>query len=243
MVDAFKSGFARLCAAALLTIAGTAAHAASFAFEGVFGADDDVALFEFTVGAGALVEIRTFGYGGGTMVDGTVVPSGGFDPAIWLFAGDGSFTGAFNEDWDVAGSQATPDPITGGRYDARISRFLGAGDYVLALTQYENAPLAALNPALKLMDGFLYDGQPHYTVTLQSPWCPAGSNFCDYWVLGSGSSRQSLLRNGNYAIQFVNVDGVSPPPTSRVPLPAALPMLASALLGLAALRRTRRRPV
>ena len=142
-----------LCAAAALWLAGASAEAASFKYQGLFGQDDDVVLFDFTVDTAGFVEIRNYGYGGGVMFDGTVIDSGGFDNAIWLFNGDGSYTGIFDEDWDNAGSGALPDPITGGRYDSRIRRFLTAGDYVVALTQYETAPIRPKKSATRFQPG------------------------------------------------------------------------------------------
>ena len=60
-----------LFAAAVLWLAGETAQAASFKYQGLFQEDDDVQLFDFTVGTGGgIVEIRNYGYGGGTMFDG-----------------------------------------------------------------------------------------------------------------------------------------------------------------------------
>ncbi|SES70175.1 DVUA0089 family protein [Oceanicella actignis] len=204
-----------------------------FTATGTFAADDGVALFQLTLDASGSVDLRTFGYAGGTMEDGTSVPAGGFDPALWLFAADGSFlTG--NDDGAGVGS----DPVTGQPYDARISGPLGAGTYFLALTQYQNTPLAATDPGKTLADGFTYDGQPHYTATLQAGFCDPTSFFCDSWVVDG----KSVLRTGDYAVQAKGVSSFTPlsdPSPSPVPLPAGLPLLLGAFAGLAALGRRR----
>ncbi len=54
-------------------------QAADFSFRGNFSTDDEVHLFNFSVGATSTVTLKTLSYAGGTQADGTVISAGGFD--------------------------------------------------------------------------------------------------------------------------------------------------------------------
>ena len=96
-----------------------------------------------------VVDIRSYGYAGGTTSTGTVVPRGGFDTILTLF----SASGVFIDDNDD-GAGAAVDPTTGQAADARITANLAAGSYILALTQYDNFSIG------NLADGFGETGHP-----------------------------------------------------------------------------------
>jgi hypothetical protein len=55
------------------------AGAADITLQGTFTADDNVQLFSVSLAAAVPVDIRSYGYAGGTTSTGTVVPRGGFD--------------------------------------------------------------------------------------------------------------------------------------------------------------------
>ena len=208
-----------LLAGVVLTasLSGTAS-AAVFSFRGNIGADDTVQLFNFTVGAQSSVSFRTFSYAGGTQGDGTVISRGGFDPILAVFDSSGAFIGQ-NDD----GAGVPVDPLTGRAFDTALTTNLAAGDYTVSVMQYDNF---ALGP--NLSDGFRRDGNPFFTAALGG--CINGQ-FCDV-------SNVSPFNNRSNAWAF-DISGVQD--ADVVPLPAAAPLLASALglLGFFGVRRRR----
>ena len=212
-----------LSSAALVAACGTA-QAADFSFTGMFQNDNDVQLFDFSVGAESLVTLVTYSYAGGTMADGTVIISGGFDPILALFDAD---TGAFIDDNDDGSfPDVGTDPDTGVEYDTFFQETLSAGNYTVAVSQYDNFRVGNLS------DGFTYDGPGNENFTVVLSGCNA-TIFCD---VADG------VRNGNWAFDILNVEDASTPETpSAVPLPAGFPLLIGALGGLAIIRRKQKR--
>lgn len=136
--------FAFAAAAAL----STPALADDYSYIGTLDDPNQVLLFDFTVGAESNVTLRTYSYAGGTMADGTVVSSGGFDPILALFDG----TGAYITQNDDGGSAHVPGD--GGRYyDTYLNRLLAPGTYTVSVMAYSNF---ANGP--NLSDGFENDG-------------------------------------------------------------------------------------
>ncbi len=197
--------------AAAAALFGASAHALPVSGTGVFAANDDVATLTFTLSAATQVDIRSYGYAGGVMDDGTVIAPGGFDPMIWLFdmAGELLFS---NDDGPI--SVVGVDPVTGAQFDPFLTAFLGAGDYTVAVTQYKYTPITS-----NIAGGF---AQTDLDLTA-STGCAAGL-FCD--AFGD-------TRTGAWALDVTARAGVS-----EVPLPAAAPML---LLGIAGIGFAARR--
>lgn len=211
-----------LSSVALVTVCGSV-QAADFSFTGMFENDNDVQLFDFSVGAESLVTLRTYSYAGGIMADGTIIAAGGFDPILALFNAD---TGAFIDDNDDGSfPDVGIDPVTGEAYDTFFQATLGVGNYTVAVSQYDNFALGNV-PGGNLSAGFTYDGPGNENFTaVFDPTCI--TLFCDV----EGDSR-----TGNWAFDILNVESASTPP-SAVPLPAGLPLLIGALGGLAVVRR------
>ncbi|MBX2863706.1 MAG: DVUA0089 family protein [Leptolyngbyaceae cyanobacterium MAG.088] len=155
---------------AVVATLGSAAFAVDLSFRGTFAQDDDVHLFNFSVGATSTVTLRTYSYAGGTQADGTVINAGGFDPILSLFNGNGILIGLGDD--DLSGTVAA-DLTTGQAYDSLLEISLDAGDYTVALTQYDN-----FSNTTNLADGFSQTGNGNFTSDFVN--CTTQSSFCDF---------------------------------------------------------------
>lgn len=194
-----------LAVALTAAFAASPARAANITLQGLFAKDDDGQLFNFAVASDSSVDIRSYGYAGGTTATGASVPRGGFDTVLTLFSASGAFLNG-NDD----GPGVAPDPSTGLAADARISANLTAGSYILALTQYDNFSIG------NLAAGFGEMGRPNFTA--DSSFASGGS--CPGNMFRDISGTEGRCRNGNWAISFNNV--ASATPATAVPEPSAL---------------------
>ena len=163
-------------ATALTALAPLSAAAApiDLSFTGALSADDDVAFFDFSVeDIESIVTVRTVSYAGGTLLDGTEVAAGGFDPIVSLFEAGGDLI-AENGD----GDDVPVDPDTDAAFDAFLNTRVPIGDYTLAISQYDNFAAGGTLGA-----GFDEAGDPNFTTIFG---CDAGQ-FCDF----TGASRSS----------------------------------------------------
>lgn len=199
-----------------LAIISLNAGADNFSFTGTFAADNDVQLFDFTADGSSTIALRSYSYGGGIQADGNVVSEGGFDPILALFDNTGLLIG-INDD-DALGIVGT-DSVTGFSWDTYLTTDLVAGDYIVAVMQYNNRPGTNTVGVTMLSDGFTYD-DPFFTTTLGG--CTNGQ-FCDT----SGANRTN-----EWAFDVLNVE------TARViPVPAAFWLFGSGLIGLIGVSR------
>jgi len=208
---------------AMVGLSATRAEAANFSFTGNFTADDNVQLFNFSVGVSSTVTLRTWSYAGGVNAAGNTIARGGFDPILALF---NATTGALiNENDD--GSGVPVDPPTGVAYDTLLSSLLGPGNYTVAVMEYDNFASGS-----NLSNGFSRSGQGNFTASFG---CPNTTSFADV----SGSS-PGCHRDNHWAFDILNVaSAVVVPPTTGVPEPASLVLLGSGLA--AAARQWRKR--
>jgi hypothetical protein len=179
-----------LFAGVLAALGGSLAQtvkADSFTLQGAFTRDGQAALFDVVLNASSSVDIRSYGYTRGTTSTGIPIPQGGFHPVLTLFSSSGAFIADNDE-----GADTPADIASGQSSDARLQVHMNPGTYVVALTQYDNFSIGQLS------DGFLSDGQPHFTSDPGfSPFGPCpGNTFRD---ISSGR-----WRNGNWALDFVN---------------------------------------
>lgn len=196
-------------ALAMATSATTSAAILAGPFTGNFSADDDVVLVALNLEATGTYRFESFSYAGGTLSDGSVLEAGGFDVVLSLFDAGGALL-AGNDD----GATRT-DPATNAAFDAVIELALTAGDYTLAITQFDNFAIGPL-----LGDGFDRDGQGNFTPGITDGACSAAS-FCDVSGDAPFNARTSF-----YAVDV-----------TLVPLPPALLALAPALAGLGMFKR------
>ncbi len=201
------------------------AQAANITLTGTIAQDDTVQLFDVVVATEGVVDLRSYGYGGGTTSTGENIAPGGFDTILTLFTGAGTLL-VDNDD----GAGVRGDPATGQAFDARITRNLTPGNYILALTQFDNF---ANGPTLS--NGFAEAGHPHFTADptfTPGPPCP-GNLFRDT----SGTAGQ--CRTASETIDFVNVQSATARLVTPTPEPGYCWLLGGgfALLGLAMQRK------
>jgi PEP-CTERM motif len=209
----------KLTIAALVILSATC-RASNLTLQGSFTVDDNVQLFSVSVAAPATVDIRSYGYAGGKTSTGTTVLAGGLDTILTLF----DASGVFIDDNDD-GASVPADPTTGLIGDARLTETLAPGNYIAALTQYDNFSLN------NLADGFGETGNPNFTAEpnfTTGGACP-GNMFRDI------SGTAGRCRTGNWAVDFVNVSSVTP--IAPVPEPSALLLAGVGLALLLAIRR------
>jgi hypothetical protein len=92
---------------------------------GSFTNDNDVQLFNFSVGMTSNVTLRTYSYAGGTNAAGTVISRGGFDPILALFSSAGALIGQ-NDD-GAPGTANGPNLANGFQRDGQLNFTSGFG--------------------------------------------------------------------------------------------------------------------
>ena len=186
-------------------------RAADFSFQGTFSADDEVQLFDFTVGTTSDVTLKTLSYAGGIQADGTDISAGSFDPILALFDGAGNFI-ADNDDGifpDVG-----IDPVTGAEFDTFLQSTLVPGSYTVAISQFDNFFNGGFGDNISL--GFFEAENPNFTAIFG---CSNGQ-FCDVFADN---------RTNEWAFDILNVDSavvVETPVTHDIPEPSAVLALA-----------------
>lgn len=128
--------------AVLFSFSAPVLHGASFSFTDTLLKDDDLRLFKFTLSNSGVVDLRTNSYA-----------TGGFSAVLSLFDVRDSNL--------LIGRDNGVDSSTG---EAVLSLSLSAGQYLLAMTVFDNL---AAGP--RLSDGFLRAGDPFFTREFGSP--------------------------------------------------------------------------
>ena len=108
----------------------------------------------FHVSSTSTVQALTFSYGGGTNGNAQVIPEGGFEPYLSLFDSAGNFLAS-----TFFGTTCPPGANTnsgsGQCFDVLLDGgTLGAGDYQIAISAWENMSLAENGGFGTLADGF-----------------------------------------------------------------------------------------
>ncbi|HEX4750457.1 MAG TPA: DVUA0089 family protein [Bryobacteraceae bacterium] len=204
--------------ASLLLILGLIAtpngmKATSFSFSGGFSQDDNVQLYLFGVSAPSTVMLQTWSFGGGTDAAGQKIAAGGFATALSLYSASGAEAlVGYTTSWSCPPANVDAASVLGCG-DAALNESLGAGYYVLAVTEYYNLP-----NGLTLSAGFSEAGQGNFT----------GPNLCG--ATGGFFDADCDQRRGNFEVDIVGANSAS-----AVPEPATFWMAGFALLGVALL--------
>jgi hypothetical protein len=209
----------------LLALVAAPGFAATFLFQGTFGADNQVELFNIVVSAPQTVQIETYSYAGGT-VNSTAFAPGGFAPTAFLFDNLGDVQTINNGTC----SQVNKDPTTQNCDDLFFDDPLQAGTYTLALAVYGNSPVSGAVSA-----GFTEAGDPGFTCQEAG----GSGNFCDLTTAFPTSN----VRTDNYAIAITGATSVSASQQIlTTPEPASVLLLfgACTLLALLKVGRTPR---
>ena len=200
------------------------ASAGNFSFTGTFVQDDQLQVFLFTAPS-ASVLLRTWGYAGGTNINGGLIPPGGFDPVLTVFdatGGLGPLSAWIADNNDGLG--VATDPATGNAYDSLLTLTLADLDptHTYALVLSENDNLSPGYPST-YGDGFSQTGQGNFTPVENG--CGDGNPFCE--SLG-------VNRNGQWAVDIL---GVRDATEAGVPEPGSMLLLVTGVGTLALLRR------
>jgi WD40 repeat protein len=206
---------AAVAASALVALA-SPASATDFSFTGLFTADNNVQFFNFSVTGESVVTLRTYSYAGGTNAAGDVIARGGFDPILSLYDASTGDRVAQNDDGGCG--LVAEDAVSGQCWDTSLSTDLLAGNYTVAVSQYDN-----FGPG-NLADAFPHDGDSNFR-----------NGFTDV------SNAPNNPRDGHWAFDVLNADTATQGPTDGgVPEPATWGLMLSGFgLAGAALRRRR----
>lgn len=224
----------RLLPLATALLCANGLFAASFSFTGSFSADNDLQVFAVTMSSSGVLNIRTWGYGGGVNGAGNTITEGGFAPAIAVFQ-DGTTQVAVD---NLGGTVPTCngrniDSVTGFCLDAIVydgsvpDLTLPAGTHLVVLSQQGNTALG------DFADGFFYDAlhgnDPSFTGTNNGV---PGARFLDpgFGFLTPPDGQ----RTSNWAL---DISGDTVTTADNVPEPAAISMFLIGLASAAVLRR------
>jgi hypothetical protein len=198
-------------AVAMLSVAATG-NAVSFSFAGNFNHDNDVQLFDLGLLSASTITLQTWSYGGGIDAQGDPVLPGGFEIALQIFdTPTGQALGGPFLPGTASCPPNNPDPA---RLDSCQDVFgqilLPAGNYIVALTQFDNLALGNLS------DGFFY------VDVIRDPNFNNGFNFA------------GLQGTSAWELDILGVDSAAPAPE-----PASALLIAGAVLlaGIGAQRR------
>ena len=196
---------------ATLLATGAPAFALDFDFSGSFSKDNDIAQFNFTVGADSSITIFSSSW-----------DDGGFDPilAIWN-AGTGALILEQDDGENIGSTFSNGVEYTHGNWDSYYTQFLLAGNYIATVAQYDNFAAGS-----NLSDGFDYDDDPDFTTAFgPQPYF-------------NGVLNDNDARSGDYVFHILNVSEAAHQPPPAVPeAGSTLAILSCGVMGLALLRR------
>lgn len=198
------------------------ASAGTQSYTGTLASPEDEALFTVTLASGGVLGLQTWGFGGGTNGAGQVIPAGGFDSFVGVFAGTGDNAAFIDGTSDVLTNYTTgcppANPVSAfglGCGDVTLSETLAAGTYTVLLTDADYIPAAVFEgPGGLLGDGFIdFTGGAFQTCSLDG---------------------ECITDSAAWALDITTPETVSP-----VPEPGGFWALGLALLAWGAVNRRR----
>ena len=185
-----------------------ASSAATLTFSGSFSADDNLVLTPVLLVSPGLVIFQTTSFADGSL---------GFNPVLALFDGSGNLLQVDQGGTVPACGGRSIDAASGYCLDAYIQTNLVAGNYTLALTEWDNLPNGPM-----LADGFSEMGNGNFTG-------PNALGTPGSFILFDGSQRSS-----QWALQLSGAG------LAEVPEPASVGLVGCALLAALVGRGLRR---
>ncbi len=223
-----------LTALALCILGSPLVRASNFSFTGTFTNDTDLQYFTFTLAnATPGVTFRTWSYAGGTNNAGQSILSGGFEPLLNFYQADGTQMNPGISGPCTAPPTGNPvsdllaDATTGACADVYYPTtasfpggFWSPGTYTVVLSTFANPGIGDLSTGFFAPDVLGLPVPSNFTCQVGAPGYQGNpptiavdQPFCDEFSPG-------IQRNGNWALDILNVDSVTE--ASTVPEPASL---------------------
>ena len=137
------------------------AAAGTIPYTGTLASPQDTVQITVTLASAGTINLQTWGFGGGTNAASTVIPAGGFDPFVGVFAGLGDAAIFIDGTSDILSNYTAGCPPAntvdiGGQTcgDVTMSSSLAAGTYTVLLSDGPYIPLAVFETNGTLGDGF-----------------------------------------------------------------------------------------
>lgn len=202
----------RVLLAAGLISAVASVRAADYDFSGNFTKDNDIATFNFTVGAPSTVTVFSSSW-----------VSGGFDPILAIWDSSGNLMAQQDDGHFIGQLQSNGVWYNVGYWDSDYAVALNAGDYIATVAEYSNFAVGSL-----LSQGFTYDSVPHFTFT--NGW-GSQPDFNGVWSIPNDP------RTSDYAFHLLNVESATQHPPGVPDSASTAAMLGLGLVSLALAKR------
>jgi hypothetical protein len=227
------SGFLLAACFAIQAAAGTISYTGTLA-----SSIDTSTQITVTLASAGTLDLQTFGFGGGTNAASAVIPAGGFDPFVGVFAGTGDSAVFIDGTSDVLSNYTANCPpaatvnIGGGDVcgDVTMTLSLAAGTYTVLLTDALYYPAAVSETNGLLGDGFI-DWTP------QDAQGPTGAFQTCNTV---GATTTCITPTANWALDITTPDTTGSGGSESVPEPGGLWVCGTGLIVLGSVSRRQR---
>jgi hypothetical protein len=243
-IKKYKDGSARMRRNAMVVTLGLLSVACDLSgntllFQGTLATSEDIFTQTFVIGATQNIEIRTWGFGGGTVL-GNVIPAGGFDPLVALYSGDASTASIITVGGNAAADADTFSTFTGNCPPAGfVTIGTGSGSSICGDDLLEVVGLAAGTYTLYLSDA-------NYIPFSVNPGPPVSSALSDGFGDLTGGVFQTcnttsdgtscITPTSNFAVEILgSAEGIRGP--LAVPEPGAWTLMAAGLAAFAAMKK------
>jgi hypothetical protein len=222
-----------ICLAAPLAFADTTSYV------GTLASPETAFETTLTLGSAETVTLQTYGFGGGTNGNGTVIAPGGTDPFLAIFDGTGSgatiLTDGFGNPYGTSLDLGNYSSFVGCPPANTVSDFgdTTCGDITMSL-----GSLAAGTYTIVLSDGLYIANAVFDNGTLGEGFSDLTDGaFCNIVDTTTGDACPNT--SGAYALDVITSGSVTTGPPPAIPEPATVMLLASGLFAIGALRNRR----